>query len=330
MIITSCKRCKHVIGVAILLLMSAVSYSQDPQFSQFFANPMYTNPAFAGTSTVARGVLNYRSQWPGISGTFRTFSASYDEHFDALNGGIGIMVMGDEAGVGTLRTTSVTGVYSYQIVINKKFTIRPALQIGIQQRTIDFGKLQFYDQIVTQQGFVLPTSETPINDNPSDIFVGAGLLAYNNNFYGGFAVHNINEPNQGFYKSSQVIVPMRYTVHAGMMIPLTRQRDNKGANLWPNILYMQQANFTQINAGMYMNKDKYLGGIYLRQTGNNADAIIILLGLRFPKYRFGFSYDATLSDARPGARQSYEVSIGIELKKRVKKTKLRPVICPEF
>ena len=66
--------------------------AQDPEFSQFYANPLYLNPAFAGTARCPRVSLNYRNQWPGISGTFITTSATYDQQVESLYGGLGLMV----------------------------------------------------------------------------------------------------------------------------------------------------------------------------------------------------------------------------------------------
>ncbi|MGM0478992.1 MAG: type IX secretion system membrane protein PorP/SprF, partial [Bacteroidota bacterium] len=34
--------------------------AQDPQFSQFYANPIYLNPAFAGSHGCPRFAANYR------------------------------------------------------------------------------------------------------------------------------------------------------------------------------------------------------------------------------------------------------------------------------
>ena len=77
--------------------------AQDPQFTQFYANPLYLNPAFAGTARCPRICMNYRNQWPSLSGTYVTYSASYDQHIDALNGGLGIMVNQDDQGRGILK-----------------------------------------------------------------------------------------------------------------------------------------------------------------------------------------------------------------------------------
>ena len=47
-------------------------FAQDPQFSQFYAAPLYLNPAFAGSSELARVGINYRNQWPAMPGNFVT------------------------------------------------------------------------------------------------------------------------------------------------------------------------------------------------------------------------------------------------------------------
>ena len=89
-------------GLTCIILSSDVM-AQDPQFSQFYANPLYLNPAFAGTARCPRVVMNYRNQWPGIPGNFVTYSASYDQHVDDMNGGLGVLVMNDRAGAGARR-----------------------------------------------------------------------------------------------------------------------------------------------------------------------------------------------------------------------------------
>jgi len=322
---------KYTVYLCIFFLCIGKALAQDPQFSQYYASPINTNPAFAGSSNVARGVLNYRSQWPGISGTFNTFAASYDEHFDAIRGGIGVMVMSDEAGVGTLRSTSVSGAYAYQINITKNITVRAGLQGGFVQKTIDFSKLQLYDQIVRRRGFVNATRETPIQEPVLYPNFAAGFVVYSNKFYAGFASHNLFEPLQGFYETDLSAVPRRYTVHGGLVIPVVESRNPKNAsNLYPTILYMQQREFNQLNVGVYYGQGPLVLGGYFRQNNVNADAFIFLVGLKTSKVRVGLSYDATISKAQYGAKQSYEVSLSFELRKRTPRRTVRNIRCPEF
>ena len=64
------------------------SKAQDPAFSQFYANPLYLNPAFSGSAPkgAPRGNLNYRDQWPGIGRTYVTTAVSYDQYVDKIGG----------------------------------------------------------------------------------------------------------------------------------------------------------------------------------------------------------------------------------------------------
>jgi type IX secretion system PorP/SprF family membrane protein len=134
--------------------------AQDPQFTQFYANPLYLNPAFAGSVRCPRLVLNYRNQWPAIPGTYVTYSASYDQHFDGINGGLGLIATNDVAGEGTLTTTNISGIYSYHLEVSKTFSIKAGFQATYGQRVLDWTKLNFGDQIDPRYGFVYATAET--------------------------------------------------------------------------------------------------------------------------------------------------------------------------
>ena len=92
--------------------------AQDPEFTQFYSNPVYLNPAFAGTARCPRFVMNYRNQWPAMSGNYVTSAAAYDQHIPSISGGLGIIVMNDRAGRGTLSTSRISGIYSYQQAIS--------------------------------------------------------------------------------------------------------------------------------------------------------------------------------------------------------------------
>jgi type IX secretion system PorP/SprF family membrane protein len=326
------RRIKIFIWGLLLLGTGYQARAQDPEFSQFFANPIYTNPAFAGSTIVGRCVTNVRSQWSSIAGSFRTGSASYDEHFDFINGGLGGMVTIDEAGVGNFLTLTGNAVYSYQIPITRYVTLRAGFQAGFVQKSIDFSKFQWYDQIIKRVGFVAPTQQTIPSQTVTFGNFAAGLVVYSSRFYAGFAVHNVTEPKQGFFslEPKSGILPRRYTGNAGMVIPINQTRNERRAsNLWPNILYMQQKSYSQLNIGMYYNKGYTLFGMYYRQTPKNADALIGIVGIRTNKIRIGVSYDQTISQATE-AFNSWEVSLAFDLRKRVPRKTIRPIKCPEF
>ena len=88
---------KILIALSALVFTTETASAQDPAFSQFYANPLYLNPAFAGTNICPRVNLNYRDQWPGIGRTYVTTSVSWDKHIQAIGGGLGVIVSQDKA-----------------------------------------------------------------------------------------------------------------------------------------------------------------------------------------------------------------------------------------
>ena len=136
-----------------------LTYSQDPQFSQFYANPLYLNPALAGAPICPRMIGNFRDQWPTVGGAFVTYSASYDQYVDLLHGGVGLLFMADRTGGGNLNTTAISLMYAYKFNITSHLYASTALQVGYFQRRLAWENLTFEDMIDPQNGFVLPTSE---------------------------------------------------------------------------------------------------------------------------------------------------------------------------
>ena len=113
------RRFKKAILGAMLLLGTAAG-AQDVGFSQFYANPLYLNPAFAGSAVAPRISLTYRAQWPGLVSAFTTVSASYDQYFPDLHGGLGFIVMTDRVGDhGALSTNSLGAMYSMPALLFK-------------------------------------------------------------------------------------------------------------------------------------------------------------------------------------------------------------------
>lgn len=319
----------------LLLFVSGSVYAQDPEFTQFYATPVYTNPAMAGTGQCdggGRAVINYRNQWPSLPGTFVTTAFSWDQHFDKIGGGLGILASRDVAGEGLLTTQAISGIYSYQLRVNRKFTMRFGLEAQFMQRKIDFSKLRFADQIQANRGFVLPTQEPLINDPINMPNFSTGLLGYTKNFYAGVAVHNLIEPVQSFYGDSKSKLPRRYTVHSGLVVPLDKRR-NPNSTISPNILFMLQNKFTQLNFGFYYNKGPLVTGLWYRQTFGefkNSDAVMFLVGFRKDKFKFGYSVDFTVSDARSAAPASHEVSAAIEWCAPTRPRRFKPLSCPDF
>ncbi len=308
-----------------LLFVLAMSFlnveAQDPQFTQFYANPLYLNPAFAGTAKCARICLNYRNQWPNLSGTYVTTAASYDQHFDALAGGIGFQAYTDDQAKGTLRTTAFSVIYSYQAVINREFSLKFGIQATAFQKSLDRSKLNFGDMIDARRGFVWNTSEAIPSQRKQNADFSAGMLGYSKNYFFGFAAHHITQPDEGLLGVSKL--PVKFTGHAGAIIPLEKGNESY---LSPNILFQSQQRFQQLNLGLYYVKGAFVAGLWYR----NQDAVIALVGVQNQFFKFGYSYDVTVSKLSGNTAGSHEVSLQIQFECKPKKKKFRTISCPSF
>jgi type IX secretion system PorP/SprF family membrane protein len=310
--------------------------AQDPEFTQFYANPLYLNPAFAGSMRCPRVVMNYRNQWPRINGTYVTYSASYDQHVEAISGGLGFIVTNDQAGQGTLNTTNVSAIYSYYLPVTREFSFKAGFQAGYAQKSVDWEKLNFGDMIDPQMGFSRETNEARPNTTVSNVDFSAGILGYSKSFYIGAAAHHLLEPDESFGDGLSPL-PMKITAHTGAIIaladnPRNRRRRTRGKNVLPessispNVLYRRQGDFQQLNLGLYVTKGPVVGGLWYR----NQDAFIVLVGIQTPNFRFGYSYDVTISKLSNATAGSHELSMTVQFDCRPKKKKFVPVSCPSF
>jgi type IX secretion system PorP/SprF family membrane protein len=320
------------------MMMAGAVQAQDPELSQFYAAPMYTNPAMAGSAfcnygAAGRVALNYRNQWPSLPGTFRSFAASWDQHIPDLGGGLGIMAFRDVAGTGLLTTTSFSGVYSYMLPVNKKLYMRFGLQATYSDKRIDVTKLRFSDQIDPTQGFVRPTNEQFPTTSIGFPNFAAGWMMYTSKFYFGLAAHNIVEPNQSFFRNPDGKLPRRYTMHSGAILPIGPNRRDPNSFFSPNVLVMVQQNFSQMNLGFYMTRGPLVSGLWFRQTFGNygtSDALMALIGFRKDRFKFGYSFDITVSDGNSAIPYSHEVSAIIEWCVPPGRRPFKPLRCPEF
>jgi type IX secretion system PorP/SprF family membrane protein len=73
------------LGLVLLVGAADTLSAQDIQYSQFYANPIYLNPAFTGAAEASRFGVNYRNQWPGLHQSIHSTSASFDTHLPQIN-----------------------------------------------------------------------------------------------------------------------------------------------------------------------------------------------------------------------------------------------------
>lgn len=327
---------KIVLLAALVLGSFRVASAQDVIFSQFYANPLYMNPAFAGSKVCPRISLNYRSQWPSLVSAFTTVSASYDQYVDPLHGGIGAIIMTDRQGDhGALQTSSLAVMYAFRFQLARELWVNAGLKAGIVNTSLNWNELRFPDMIDRVMGFTGMTSaQMPEKTNKWYLDFDAGIMMYGSSWYAGFAASHLTQPSNGFYGVTEL--PIKLTANAGVLINMAeeaRRTSSLGLGtpvLSPNFIYQYQAGFHYFNYGLYLDWMPFLVGVWFRNGLENADAFIFQVGFQQDYFKVGYSYDVTVSKLSNNTSGAHEISIGILLPCPEKKHKVKAIRCPSF
>lgn len=301
--------------------------AQDIQFSQFYAAPLYLNPALAGINQIGRAGVNYRNQWPSINANFETFSGYADVNFDEKNSSVGIMAVSDRAGLAGLRSDEIALQYAYQVRVKYKWTFRPAVQASFTTRHVDFSRLIFGDQLDNNGPTGGPTGELFSSDRVNYFDLGLGGIVFSDRLWVGVAAHHIREPNQSLVGGSSTL-PRKISVHGGYRIPLqTPYKKGETASgsersLTPTFNYRKQGRFNQLDIGTYftiapMIFGAWYRGIPIKQISGgsgNSEAVIMMLGVTQRRFTLGYSFDYTLSNLGIGSGGAHELSLTYSFK----------------
>jgi type IX secretion system PorP/SprF family membrane protein len=301
--------------------------AQDPTFTQFYANPLYLNPALAGSYGCSRFALNYRNQWPQLSGNYLTYSASYDQYFKNISGGFGVLATHDQQGQGTINTTMLGLIYSYHLKVTRKFSMMFGARASWFQKSLDWDKLTFGDMIDPRRGFIYSTGDVPRGGSRGFFDASAGVVGYSKTFFFGFAAHHLNTPNESMIVGNSPL-PMRFTGHMGAEIEIgKRSKYSTGTSIMPNVIYQYQNGFQELNVGTYIKYGAFNVGAWYR----NRDAFILTIGINTGKFKLGYSYDVTVSKLNNGVSGgSHEISLGINLSCKTRPISLKTISCPSF
>jgi type IX secretion system PorP/SprF family membrane protein len=349
--------------VLYILGFMGIAYNvmaQDPQFTQFYAAPLYHNPAFTGGAYAPRVMFNYRNQWPSLNANFITSLTSVDHYIDKANSGIGLTVLNDAQG-NRLKNTEIAALYSYQLQIGEKNFLRMGLQGSYSVRGFDPSGLTFGDQF-TNNGFTGNQSQDPFANRSNfqtirKFDVGSGFLFYNPRVFLGASMYHITRPTLSFADNNIPspgcvtgdCIPRKLMINGGLNIPLNNPYSGAGNAdkefvATPTFLYKKQGQFSQLDMGAYLTYTPLTLGLWYRgiplkkvfSNFPNQDAVAALVGFRFENFSVGYSYDLTISGLGASSGGSHEISISYQLDKfeREKspyfKQRKKELACPKF
>ena len=338
-------------GLALCLstISSLTSIAQDIQFSQFYANVLYLNPAFAGSSYLTRAIFHERVQWPGLDAKYITTSFSLDHHFAKYNSGLGIMVLKDWQGTNTISSTEAAMQYSYELDLSSVFSFRAGMEAKYVSRFINYSYLTLPDQY-DNNGFKDGQTQEPFgNERVNYLDFSAGGILYTDLFWLGVASNHLNSPDQKFYsagESSRLLLKMDFT--AGYRLNIQKRRNtpfgkrNGELSILPTAHYKFQGKSDQLDGGLYGLYEQLIFGFWYRgipifkhyRAGlANNESIVWLAGWKIKGLSLSYSYDFTVSklvQARTGGSHELNVTYVWEYPKNKKVKPMKRLPCPDY
>ncbi|MBT8252865.1 MAG: PorP/SprF family type IX secretion system membrane protein [Bacteroidia bacterium] len=317
----------------VILTIISVSFiifsinAQDAVFSQFYAAPLSLNPALTGSfDGTYRVSANYRDQWRSvINDPLSTYAASGEVQFQRLNAnnnpdliGAGLLFYSDRVGTFDLNTTQISLFGSFHKALSKKNNsyLGAGLQIGIQQRNINYEDLQFGDEFNGLDSYSLATKENlPANNfGVGDISLGIHYAVSPNKdtrLFAGVAVFHLTSPNISYYRKPDIPNPpfetenkleRRFTAYISSSFTMT-----PAIKILPRIFYTKQGAHQTVSLGSNLRYEllksenrAFHFGTWGRLAdsvdGKGLESLILMTGIEFNGLVIGLSYDMNISD----------------------------------
>jgi type IX secretion system PorP/SprF family membrane protein len=252
-----------------VLLSGALLNGQDFDFSQWYNNPTYYNPAYVGLTPGFKARFSYRRQMVKIPSNFKTYAFSADIAERSLPGagGIGIIIDNFNASQGMVNHTIAGIMPSVRVPIAEYMVMQMGVQAAFVQKRINWDNLIFPDQLDPRYGNIYPTSFiAPNSDKVTYPDFTAGLLfQFKGNGVSGVvggAMHHLTRPNESFYEGSAPL-PRKYVAHLDLIWEFQQNkgfyRRSSSFKINPGFFYQNQATLSTFSFG----SNFYFTNVYL-------------------------------------------------------------------
>lgn len=296
----------------------------DPHFSQYYANPLWLNPALTGvTDGDYRVNVNAKQQWDALRNGYLTAGASFDmaPYKNLALGGIIINQRAGDIGYNQLNALA-SASYRIRFGQDGEQIINFGMQAGIISKSFDASKITLGSQYNPVLGYdpSMPMSDDISSSSYIAPDVNAGVMFFDGsgnkriNVFAGAAVSHLTRPKDKFIPGDSRL-PMRFTGHGGARI-----RVNSLLDITPNFIYLKQGDAQEIAAGAYAQlmlnteSDILFGSNYRVD-----DSAIAFLGIHFKSMVIGVSYDFNTSSLNraTSSRGGLELSVSFTSRKGI-------------
>lgn len=281
---------KIILLFAVVALGTNIYGQQIPLHSQYMMDLSMVNPAVVGSYDFTPISLNVRQQWTGFKGAPITQSLNAHKYF-GKNVGLGISFFNEVTS--PTRRTGMQITFAYHIPLSSDFSKDLSFAIS----PVIFQHYLNTDLITTDQ----PDDPAAVNGYNNQFCPDAnfGIMYTNKNkFYAGLSVFNLLQIRKDLFQVMDKIkspIERTYYLVTGYKFKL-----NNKFTLEPSALAQYQYNTP-------LQFDINLRGVYADRFGLGVsyryqDALVYMAFVSVGDFRFGYSYDMTLSDIK---RYSY-------------------------
>lgn len=293
---------KKYLSILFIGVAGFASGQQISLNSQYLFNEMLVNPGAAGSKDYVPVQLSFRKQWVNFPGSPTTQAISAHGEV-GKNMGFGGTVFNDVAGPSRRTGLNTNAAYHLQLDRRGDHQLGLGLGLSLTQHLIDVNMLTTYlpDDPAVLRGYN--------NQFVPDANVGV-FYHFKDKGFAGLSAYNLVELRRDLYDFGNPFYnPLERTYYflGGYEFELSPSFDLKTTALVQMIeTFTTQFDVTALGT--------YKKVVWLGVSYRHLDAVAIMAGGQAGQFRFGYSYDYTLSDIGDYSSGSHEVFLELQLK----------------
>lgn len=300
----------RIVFLLSFFFLGTALFAQDVQYSQFYANPLYLNPAFSGATGLTRVGANFRNQWPALNQSFVAYTAYLDHFSERYNSGVGVLLTGAKESFTQSQTFDLGLVYSYRLRLGQKSFLNAGAQASLIARDALFDEVILGTQLDINSGAIIgqPGDGFEGEARQTQFDLGTGLLFYNEKVWLGISAFHLLTPEISYLIVNGNQLPVKYSAHGGIRFDLSPGEINDFFNNTDQersvalaFNYKSQGQFSQLDFGAELFFEPLVLGLWYRGFPTkyslpNNESIIALLGISIESgLELGYSFDFTIS-----------------------------------
>lgn len=330
---------KIALTLALGLTAGFAMSQQNPQYSQYLRNQFMINPGAAGVYDFVDVTMSGRWQWMGLDDSPKTAYVSvasllnfkkripYNPALRVSNGpvrnpeiktgklkhALGGQLLADQYGAFRRMNASLT--YAVHVPMSKKLNLSLGTRLGLSNNTFLQDKA-VVGNIMDATNYNNATDNVYANfysgnSSLNILDLGVGMYLYSKNAFLGINGDNLSKDFVEFGSgTANFNTQMHFNITGGYKFPI-----NDNLTLMPAVLvkYMAPAPVS-IDGSLQL---EYKEWLWMGVSYRHKDAMIGMVGLNVNnKFKFGYSYDFSLSRFNQVSSGGHEIVLGLMLGRR--------------